>query len=177
MRPGLPSPEGPERQTGRAEEIRGKMLQAVREYNIDQIKKLLENGADVNAADKDGWTLLHIISINDRLAAGQPEAGKYSIDLVRLLLELGADIQARTECGNTPLHYACTHGMVDVTRLLLESGADPEAENHFGVTPLDLAINCRPVSDREPLLTVFQQFAPGLYFSAFCTTAPGPGGI
>ncbi len=175
MRPGLPSPEGPERQTGRAEEIRGKMLQAVREYNIDQIKKLLENGADVNAADKDGWTLLHIISINDRLAAGQPEAGKYSIDLVRLLLELGADIQARTECGNTPLHYACTHGMVDVTRLLLESGADPEAENHFGVTPLDLAINCRPVSDREPLLTVFQQFAPGLYFSAFCTAGPGGG--
>ena len=131
--------------------------------DANMVRLLLAAGAYPNVWDCSRYSPLHYACERE------------DIEIMSLLIEHGADVDAKNDAGNTPLHYACTHGMVDVTRLLLESGADPEAENHLGVTPLDLAINCRPVSDREPLLTVFQQFAPGLYFSAFCTAGPGGG--
>jgi ankyrin repeat protein len=85
---------------------------------------LLDQGADVNAADQFGNTSLH-------LAVRYP-------DLVRLLLERGARVGARNAFGDTPLHRAV--GDKRVVELLLAAGADAAARNLFDKTPLDYSL-------------------------------------
>jgi len=50
--------------------------------------------ADVNAAEKDGWTALHWAAMEGHT------------DVVRLLLQNGANVEAVTERGLTPLRSA-----------------------------------------------------------------------
>jgi len=62
--------------------------------NLDVVKILVDNGADVNI-----WlsssTLLH-------QAANKP----YSLDVLKYLISKGADVNAKCENGSTPLHWA-----------------------------------------------------------------------
>uniref|UniRef100_A0A8D0H2S9 Ankyrin repeat and SOCS box containing 6 n=1 Tax=Sphenodon punctatus TaxID=8508 RepID=A0A8D0H2S9_SPHPU len=100
------------------------------------LQRLLELGADVNAADKIGKTaLLHALASSDGVQI-------YNIENIRLLLEGGADVKAATEDGDTVfssvilllgeteggereevrmINRFCFH----VTRLLMAHGADP----------------------------------------------------
>ena len=55
---------------------------------------LLQYGADVNARDEHGDTLLH------------RAVGKFDSKSVRRLLECGADVHARDKDGKTPLRMA-----------------------------------------------------------------------
>ncbi len=68
--------------------------------NLEVVQKLIEYDADINAEDKDGWTVLYWAS-----------EGRYFKDgfVLRLLLELGADVNARARDGSTPLHRASEH--------------------------------------------------------------------
>lgn len=85
---------------------------------------LLDQGADVNAADAFGNTSLH-------LAVRHPQ-------MVRLLLDRGARIDARNAFGDTPLHRAV--GDKRVVEMLLAAGADAKARNLFDKTPLDYSL-------------------------------------
>jgi ankyrin repeat protein len=58
------------------------------------VELLLENGADITAANKSGWTLLHWASENGH------------VEVVKLLLEKGADAATADKYGWTPLHRA-----------------------------------------------------------------------
>ncbi len=69
-------------------------------------RMLVENGANVNARQQQGWTPLHAAAQN-----GDEE-------LVRLLLEKGADREARSEGGQTALDLAMVNGHGGVARLL-----------------------------------------------------------
>ena len=62
--------------------------------DLERVKALLENGAEVNARDMDGLTVLHHAASDGR------------IDIVRLLIERGADVNAMDEEGRTPLYPA-----------------------------------------------------------------------
>ena len=95
----------------------------------DQVRELLQGGADVNAAQGDGMTALHWTAEH-----GDPE-------LAQILLYAGADLQPVTRLGDyTPLHLASRGGRADVITLLLEAGADPEVVTTTGsATPLHLA--------------------------------------
>jgi ankyrin repeat protein len=67
---------------------------------VESIKELIfKKGADVNAKDKYGCTLLHIACIN----------GNY--ECAKLLIEAGADINAKNFDNVTPLNLAreCNH--------------------------------------------------------------------
>ncbi|KAL2915194.1 acyl-CoA binding domain-containing protein 6 [Polyrhizophydium stewartii] len=64
------------------------------EGNVEQVRRLIELGADVNAADGEGMTLLHWAADRDYTA------------LAAALLELGADVDRQDASGQTPLHYA-----------------------------------------------------------------------
>ena len=93
---------------------------------------LLANGADINAMNDDGITILHIVT--------DPDA-------VRLLIKRGASIEARDKRGWTPLIEQANNQQngPDVVAALLARGADPNAEGHNGETALSFA---RETGDR-----------------------------
>ncbi|RPB09060.1 ankyrin, partial [Morchella conica CCBAS932] len=76
------------------------------------LRMLLDKGADVSATGRRGNTLLH-----EAVKNGQEGN-------VRLLLARGADVAAQNRRGNTPLHIAVYHGKKVIIKLLLDSGAD-----------------------------------------------------
>src|SRR5690606_32704712 len=76
------------------------------------LARLIDQGADVNAAQPDGATALHWAVYRGDLAA------------VETLVDAGASVQSPNRNGATPLSLACENGNVDVVRLLLDAGAD-----------------------------------------------------
>ena len=93
----------------------------------EEVKGLLERGADVEARDEDGATALHKAA----------NAGKAAV--VKLLLEYGADVEAQNEKERTALHVAAEVDKAAVVKLLLEAGANVRAKDEDGRTPRDLA--------------------------------------
>lgn len=96
------------------------------EEHMAMARLLIARGANVNAANDQGTTPLHL--------AAYPQMAK-------LLVEAGAAIEARDHGGNTPLHAATEHPeMQDVMAQLLRMKADANARNQAGKTPLDMAM-------------------------------------
>jgi ankyrin repeat protein len=94
-----------------------------------RIRRLLKQGADVNAAQSDGMTALHW------------SARSGTADEVKMLLLAGARTEAVTRNGAyTPLHLASRLGNVAALRALLGAGANPHAVTTTGrATALHLA--------------------------------------
>jgi ankyrin repeat protein len=82
----------------------------------DIVGLLLDHGADVNAKDKLGWTVLHRAAFD-----GQKE-------MVGYLVTRGADLNAKNNNGWTPLHCAAFKGHKEVVDLLVARGADVSGE-------------------------------------------------
>ena len=78
---------------------------AVEQENIEAIKLLLENGADLNIQDKSGFTPLHLAIDIEADGAYQLEKEPMMI-ISRFLIETGADTSATDNRGNTPLDIA-----------------------------------------------------------------------
>ncbi len=93
------------------------------------IRLLIENGADANRADRDGWTPFQAACDMNHVAAA------------RFLLEQGGvDVSgASPKDGDTPLHRACMSGRLAVAKMLLEEGADAHVENVDGDLPARIA--------------------------------------
>jgi ankyrin repeat protein len=77
-----------------------------------EIRKLLKDGADVNARDSNGVTALIIAARWGR------------DDICSLLISKGADVNAKTDHGMTPLMAAAYYGHTQTCAFLLEKGAD-----------------------------------------------------
>jgi hypothetical protein len=100
--------------------------QAHRRAEAD-VKRLLAEGADVNARDQSGESALLLAVLN------------CSEGLVRSLLEAGAEVNVIGSEGETPLIRAAARGKTEVVRLLLAYGADVNAKSEFGRTALSAA--------------------------------------
>jgi len=106
-----------------------RVADAAQRGDLDAVRQLLRDGADVNAAQGDGMTALH-------WAAERGDEG-----LAEALIYAGARVDAGTRIGHyTPLHLAARGARVPVVRLLLEAGSDPAAPTtNSGASPLHLA--------------------------------------
>ena len=97
--------------------------------DLEAVRRLLREGADVNAPQGDGMTGLH-------WAAERGDA-----ELADVLLYAGARVDAGTRIGHyTPLHLASRRAGATVVEVLLDAGSDPNASTtNSGATPLHLA--------------------------------------
>jgi len=108
---------------------RGALHAAVRCREHAELLRLVAAGADVNRADIDFYTALHLAcDIGDVVSAA-------------LLLEAGADPNASHPGldGWTPLHLAAWRGHCECVQALLAKGADAHALDWYGRTPSDWA--------------------------------------
>lgn len=146
--------------------------------DISLVKLLLDNGANVNLADKGGSTALTNVArrggpVNtailkllvergadihaDNASAIVDAAREAEPEVVRLLLAKGAPPNARNKdrINNTALMEAAGGRSVENVQLLLAAGADLQAVNNEGQTALMAAVRLdhryRP-SDRLPII-------------------------
>ncbi|VUC20102.1 unnamed protein product [Clonostachys rosea] len=95
---------------------------------VDIARKLLEDGASVNAMTDWDETPLHLAA----------EGGH--VEMVRLLLEAGAKIAPENFAPDTPLHMAAREGNTSVVEALIDAGADcNDSRMPLGKSPLHLA--------------------------------------
>jgi ankyrin repeat protein len=111
------------------EQVDKVLYDASKNGDLEEAKRAIENGADVNVKnDVDrGLTPLHKACFNGKVA------------VISLLLEKGANVNAQSKYGSTPLDSACYNGYDAVVALLLENGADIHAKNDNGQMPLHTA--------------------------------------
>lgn len=98
--------------------------------NIKVTNYLLAQGANPNAADKNGVTALYSAAGSD-----------YSLSAAEALLRNGANPNVKNMHGRTALHQAASQGAVKVMELLLANRADVNAATNDGYTPLHGAVS------------------------------------
>ena len=101
---------------------------AVKSENIEKIQGHLDAGANINKANADGKTPLHIAAENGHKSV----AG--------ILITKGADVNARDNKGRTPLHLATQEGHAPMADYLTDKGADLNSQDKVGGSPLHYAV-------------------------------------
>ncbi|GAB4460830.1 MAG: hypothetical protein OHK0029_25340 [Armatimonadaceae bacterium] len=94
---------------------------------LEQVKTLVESGADVDVTNNNGVAALHFAA-----ALGEEEIADF-------LLDRRANPNIRDSEGLTPLHYVALGGSEEVCSILLKRKANPKAKNAQGQTPLQVA--------------------------------------
>jgi ankyrin repeat protein len=135
------------------------LMKAVDKVDLASVKRLLAEGADVNAQDQWGRTALGYACSTGRttqeivdtlLAAGADPniadhegvtplysaANVKSAEVVQALLRAGADPNHASPRGATALMVAAAWGATDKVRVLLDAGADPNHSDEYGRTAL-----------------------------------------
>ncbi len=102
------------------------------------LQRQIESGANINAKNEEGFSLLHCAIRN-----GQ-------ISMVDFLLSSGANVNQVTHFKkNTPLHFSVFQDDSSITEKLLLAGAEPNVRNKKGESPL-----CRAVGVNSPAVSL-----------------------
>ena len=105
--------------------------EAARDGNLEAVRRLLDEGGNVNLQNRDGDTSLHCAICQDILY--KPDC---HLQTVKLLLEHQADINVHNNMKRTPLYNAACEGHQEILQLLLDRGADVNTQDQNGHTPL-----------------------------------------
>lgn len=103
------------------------LISAVAAVRVEEVVRLLGDGADPDTRGADGRTALLVAVPTGRA------------DLVSALLDGGADPDLADADGTTALHTAAFWGFDDIVGPLLDAGADPSMQDDRGDTPADRA--------------------------------------
>jgi uncharacterized protein len=103
------------------------LIDAVFWGDLGRVRKLLDEGANVNSKTERGETALMMALSPDR------------IKLAMLLLDRGIEVNATTTWGATALIMAAARGHMEQVTLLLDKGADIRAKTTEGSTALKIA--------------------------------------
>jgi len=102
------------------------LLEGAFDGDLPCVRKLLDKGLPVDAADANGTTAL-----SEAACGGM-------LEVVRLLLQRKGDPNSLGEFKRTPLWRATYAGHIDSVQLLLEAGSDPRLLDEQGQVPADL---------------------------------------
>lgn len=87
------------------------LLESARNGDFEGVKAALKDGADINAKEKYGDTVLNLCAENGHL------------DIVKYLAESGADIENLGGADKTPIMNAAFAGHADIVIYLISKGA------------------------------------------------------
>ena len=126
---------------------------AVRKGRLEDVRSLLDQGAEVNAAIAKRTIRWHRLETPLETAI----RNRY-VDISKLLIERGANVNARMSNGETLLHLAVRVNDVELVRLLLAGGAHPTTMSRAGLTAAHLAQKLDGKSDkRKALISLLKQ--------------------
>ncbi len=118
----------------------GDLHKAVLGGKIDEVRKLLEQGASVDEQGQDGFTALHLADAYGR------------VKMIVLLVSYGSDVNAQDNLGRTILHYAIEREDVQSLISYIRLGADVIKADSTGMTPIHWAVRVGNVLLVEILL-------------------------
>ena len=138
-----------------------KLINAVKQHDLEMVKALLKSGAKVRSKSSKGRTALEIAAMEC-----EPEIAQVLIDegispkeeimrsafsiaaqkcgtaMVQLMIKSVDDINEPDGVGYTPLHRACLTGRLPVIQILVENGAAINgAKGSTKDTPLHMAVD------------------------------------
>jgi len=126
--------------------------QAIRADRIDILKRLLDQGAEINRKDNVGWSALHLATWLGRRemvellrTRGAPMDAFVSAGLgldaeaVAMLKEDPSLVQGKAGQGTTLLHWAALGNTRALAEVLLAQGAAVDAASRRDETPLAVA--------------------------------------
>lgn len=149
------------------------LVRAAKRGDVAEIRELISKGANVNAADSYGFTVL-MFAVADaegavpyRLAAGANVNAKDNVEgataliiashpekiqVVKELVNHGANVNAMSKYGQAPLMTAAASCSVPLVRYLLQKGANAAEKNARGGTALIPAVASRCADVAKVLL-------------------------
>jgi ankyrin repeat protein len=102
------------------------MIAASKGYD-NEIKRLIEKGADISAETSQGATPLVLAVANNRLSA------------VKTLLAYNPDVNIVTSSFESPLLISVKNNNIEIAEALIRAGADTDFSDLYGVTSLHYA--------------------------------------
>jgi hypothetical protein len=129
------------------------LIKAAYRANFRRVAQLLRQGADVNATNKDGFTVLEgaISSVRffkktvvaGKLVKFRVHALKDIQRTVHVLLKAGADPNRLRYDFGSPLISAAGDGNLPILKMLMKAGGDPNRQDALGETALVSAVHSR----------------------------------
>lgn len=119
------------------------LILAVSENNIEVVKLLLNNGADVSIRNEDKQNALH-------MALTQKNKEIFNILFDYINPHRKAEIiNMQNWSGDTLLHMAHSNGYYDIVNKLIENGANPNIRNNDGIRAFPNALIGNPTKKRK----------------------------
>lgn len=105
-------------------EVEEQLIQAAKGKDAATIRRLIEEGVDINTQDSEGRTSTMIATYNN------------DAETAKILIDAGADVNIQDEIENNPFLYAGAEGYIEILKLTIKAGADPSITNRYGGTAL-----------------------------------------
>ena len=154
-------------------DIQDELKEAVNAGDVDKVKTLIEEGADVNWQDDRLGTTVLMFCAN----LGSAELGK----IIPMMIQAGLDPNMQNLEGETALHMSAKGGNLGAAKLMIEAGADVNIVDSTGRTVCFYAAQNGLAELIRLLLTDFDidehlcqlRIEPHLSAGLVCTTHKG----